>query len=220
MRVIGSCNNDDMVVDETHCLNFAQWNPSPHCETSSQYVGTAEGLQSDFLAELIVVHCISLPQGQFGTGLPSKLFTGELDSKLHPSFGDLEGLRVSPHVFIDRDGQVEQFVPFDRGAWHAGSSAWGHRQGCNRFSLGIELEGTWHQPFTDAQYRALIDICTALCLRYPSLSPDAIVGHQEIAPGRKEDPGPHFEWPKLLVPLYRRLFADVRATQDSILTKE
>lgn len=201
-----------MVIDETHCLNNAQWCPSQHCDTPRSDGGSAAGFQSEFSAELIVVHCISLPEGQFGTGLPSQLFTGELDCKADPSFADLEGLRVSPHVFIDRNAQVEQFVPFDRGAWHAGHSGWKGRQGCNQFSLGIELEGTWHQPYTDAQYSALIDLCAALCLRYPSLSPDGIVGHQEIAPGRKDDPGPYFEWPKLLVPLHRRLFLDVLAT--------
>ncbi len=209
-----------MVIDETHCLNFAQWCPSPHCDSGSREGETASGLQSDFSAELIVIHCISLPAGQFGTGFPSQLFTGDLDSLADPSFADLQGLRVAPHLFIDREGRVEQFVPFDRGAWHAGSSAWSRRPGCNRFSLGIELEGTWHRPFTDAQYAVLIDICAALCRRYPSLSPNAIVGHQEIAPGRKEDPGPYFEWPKLLQPLHRRLFTDGQTTQKAMLTKE
>lgn len=201
-----------MVIDETHCLNNAQWCPSQHCDAPDSHGGGAEGFQSEFSAELIVVHCISLPEGQFGTGFPSQLFTGELDCRSHPSFADLEELRVSPHVFIDRNAQVEQFVSFDRGAWHAGHSGWKGRQGCNRFSLGIELEGTWHQPYTEAQYAALTDLCAALCLRYPSLSPDAIVGHQEIAPGRKDDPGPYFDWPKLLVPLHRRLFLDVLGT--------
>lgn len=202
-----------MVIDETHCLNGVRWCPSPHCDAPSPDGGASEGSPSDFSAELIVVHCISLPEGEFGTGLPSQLFTGELDCKSHPSFAGLEGLRVSSHVFIDRNAQVEQFVPFDCGAWHAGHSGWKGRQGCNRFSIGIELEGTWHQPYTEAQYEALIDLCTALCLRYPSLDPGAIVGHQEIAPGRKEDPGPHFDWPRLLVPLHRRLFADVLTNQ-------
>ena len=117
-------------------------------------------------------------------------------------------MRVAPHVFIDRNGQIEQFVPFDRPAWHAGESQWMNRKGCNRFSLGIELEGTWESPFAEAQYDALLEVCTALCLRYPGLGPSAIVGHQEIAPGRKQDPGPYFEWMRLLAPLHRRLIRD------------
>ena len=97
-----------MVIDETHCLNGAQWCPSQHCDALRPAIGSTEGFQSDFLAELIVVHCISLPEGEFGTGLPSQLFTGELDCDRHPSFADLDGLRVAPHVFIDRNAQIEQ----------------------------------------------------------------------------------------------------------------
>jgi AmpD protein len=151
---------------------------------------------------------VSLPAGKYGTGAPGRLFTGTLDPTTHESFSSLAGLRVAPHVFIDRNGQIEQFVPFDRPAWHAGESQWMNRKGCNRFSLGIELEGTWESPFAEAQYDALLEVCTALCLRYPSLGPSAIVGHQEIAPGRKQDPGPYFDWMRLLAPLHRRLIRD------------
>ena len=158
---------------------------------------------------------MSLPAGEFGSGLPSQLFTGTLDTGAHESFSSLAEVRVAPHLFIDRDGVVEQFVPFDRPAWHAGESQWMNRQGCNRFSLGIELEGTWESPFAEAQYDALLEVCTALCQRYPSLAPNAIVGHQEIAPGRKQDPGPHFDWQRLLVSLHLRLTTQIAQNQGN-----
>ncbi len=191
-----------MNIDSTHRLADARWRPSEHCD------GLRSKDEEDldvFQCDAIVVHCVSLPEGEFGTGAPARLFTGELDCNEHPSFSDLDGLQVAPHLLIDRAGDIEQFVAFDRGAWHAGQSSWQGRQGCNRFSLGIELEGTWYTGYTDAQYDALTGVCVALCARYPSLSPSAIVGHQEIAPGRKQDPGPYFDWPRLLVPLHRQL---------------
>ena len=194
-----------MVIDSAHCLRNINWRQSKHCDAPQINIGCDFGQQGDFQCELIVLHCVSLPAGEFGSGLPSQLFTGTLDIGAHESFASLAGIRVAPHLFIDRDGVVEQFVPFDRPAWHAGESQWMNRQGCNRFSLGIELEGTWESPFAEAQYDALLEVCTALCQRYPSLAPNAIVGHQEIAPGRKQDPGPHFDWQRLLVPLHRRL---------------
>ena len=194
-----------MVIDSAHCLRNINWRQSKHCDAPQINIGCDSGQQGDFQCELIVLHCVSLPAGEFGSGLPSQLFTGTLDIGAHESFASLAGVRVAPHLFIDRDGVVEQFVPFDRPAWHAGESQWMNRQGCNRFSLGIELEGTWESPFAEAQYDALLEVCTALCQRYPSLAPNAIVGHQEIAPGRKQDPGPHFDWQRLLVPLHRRL---------------
>ena len=191
-----------MNIDSTHRLAEARWRPSEHCDRPRSKDDEALDV---FQCDAIVVHCVSLPEGEFGTGAPARLFTGELDCNEHPSFSDLDGLRVAPHLLIDRQGHVEQFVAFDRGAWHAGQSSWRGRPGCNRFSLGIELEGTLATGFTDAQYVALTEVCAALCAHYPSLSPSAIVGHQEIAPGRKQDPGPYFDWPRLLVPLHRRL---------------
>ena len=196
-----------MVIDSAHCLQNIQWRASQHCGMPQINVGCEVGQQGVFQCELIVVHCVSLPAGEYGTGAPSRLFTGTLDPSTHESFSSLTGVRVAPHVFIDRKGAIEQFVPFDRPAWHAGKSQWMSRQSCNRFSLGIELEGTWESPFAEAQYDALLEVCTALCRRYPGLGPNAIVGHQEIAPGRKLDPGPYFEWPRLLVPLHRRLIS-------------
>ena len=153
-------------------------------------------------------HCSALRVvtcGRIWQRLTESALYGTLDIGAHESFASLAGVRVAPHLFIDRDGVVEQFVPFDRPAWHAGESQWMNRQGCNRFSLGIELEGTWESPFAEAQYDALLEVCTALFQRYRSLAPNAIVGHQEIAPGRKQDPGPHFDWQRLLGPLHRRL---------------
>ena len=194
-----------MVIDSAHCLRNINWRQSKHCDAPQINIGCDSGQQGVFQCELIVLHCVSLPAGEFGSGLPSQLFTGTLDIGAHESFASLAGIRVAPHLFIDRDGVVEQFVPFDRPAWHAGESQWMNRQGCNRFSLGIELEGTWESPFAEAQYDALLEVCTALCQRYPSLAPNAIVGHQEIAPGRKQDPGPYFDWQRLLVPLHQRL---------------
>lgn len=194
--------NHDMNIDSTHRLTDARWRPSEHCDRPRSKDDQALDV---FQCDAIVVHCVSLPDGEFGTGAPARLFTGELDCTEHPSFSDLEGLRVAPHLLIDRRGDIVQFVAFDRGAWHAGQSSWRGRPSCNRFSLGIELEGTLATGFTDAQYVALTEVCAALCAHYPSLSPSAIVGHQEIAPGRKQDPGPYFDWPRLLVPLHRRL---------------
>ena len=194
-----------MVIDSAHCLRNIQWRASQHCDLPQINVGCDVGQQGVFQCELVVVHCVSLPAGEYGTGAPSRLFTGTLDPTGHESFSSLAEVRVAPHVFIDRNGKVEQFVPFDRPAWHAGASQWMNREGCNRFSLGIELEGTWEAPFAEAQYDALLEVCTALCQRYPGLAPNAIVGHQEIAPGRKQDPGPHFDWQRLLVHLHRRL---------------
>ena len=135
--------------------------------------------------ELVVIHNISLPAGRFGTGAVEALFTNNLDTTEHPSFADLAGVHVSAHLFLDRQGRCLQFVPFDERAWHAGLSTWRQRTRCNDFSIGIELEGTDHRRYTAAQYRVLVRVLSALFARYPRLSSDAVVGHQEIAPGRK-----------------------------------
>ncbi|MFM8356289.1 MAG: 1,6-anhydro-N-acetylmuramyl-L-alanine amidase AmpD [Gammaproteobacteria bacterium] len=148
--------------------------------------------------ELLVMHCISLPPGQFGTGWPAALLAGTLDTGAHPSLADLAGVRVSAHLLIDRHGRIVQFVPFDQRAWHAGVSAWRGRSGCNRMSIGIELEGTERTPYAEAQYRVLTQLLPVLMARYPALGRDTVVGHAEIAPGRKRDPGPHFDWVRVL----------------------
>jgi len=151
---------------------------------------------------LVVVHGISLPPGVFGTPLVEDLFQNRLDVSRDPRLADLEGVRVSAHLFIDRRGRTTQFVPFSERAWHAGLSTWRGRDGCNDFSIGIELEGEDRRAYTRSQYRRLQSVLAALFARYPQLSRNAVVGHQEIAPGRKTDPGPAFDWQHLLSALW------------------
>ncbi|HSG87767.1 MAG TPA: 1,6-anhydro-N-acetylmuramyl-L-alanine amidase AmpD [Pseudomonadales bacterium] len=147
--------------------------------------------------ELIVIHGISLPPGCFGTGHVDALFTNALDPDAHPEYEELCAMRVSSHLLIDRTGACVQYVPFDARAWHAGLSEWCGRSGCNDFSIGIELEGTDDVPYTDAQYATLATVVGDLRRRYPDLSDTALVGHADIAPGRKTDPGPAFDWDRL-----------------------
>ncbi|HET7204517.1 MAG TPA: 1,6-anhydro-N-acetylmuramyl-L-alanine amidase AmpD [Steroidobacteraceae bacterium] len=145
--------------------------------------------------ELIVVHGISLPPGEFGGPWIDLLFTNRLPRDAHPYFDSIAELRVSSHLLIRRDGELVQYVPFHRRAWHAGPSSWLGRERCNDFSIGIELEGTDHDPYESTQYAMLGRVIAVLCRSYPSLSPDRIAGHSEIAPGRKTDPGLSFDWP-------------------------
>ena len=151
----------------------------------------------DCVPELVVVHGISLPPGEFGGPWIEQLFTNSLQAAAHPYFATIEGLRVSAHALIRRDGRIVQFVPFGRRAWHAGASSWNGRERCNDFSIGIELEGADEVCYEDAQYAALARLVAELVTAYPSLRPDAVVGHSDIAPGRKTDPGMAFEWPRL-----------------------
>jgi N-acetyl-anhydromuramoyl-L-alanine amidase len=157
------------------------------------------------LPELIVVHGISLPPGEFGGPWIDRLFTGTLPADAHPEFRERASLRVSAHVLIRRDGEIVQYVPFQRRAWHAGKSEYAGRSSCNDFSIGIELEGTNETPYTDAQYRALVALAAALLETYRSLKLEHIVGHSDIAPGRKSDPGASFDWPRLRGLLSARL---------------
>jgi AmpD protein len=158
--------------------------------------------------DMIVIHAISLPPGEFGTGHVLDLFLNRLDSTAHPYFRELEGLRVSAHYFIDRAGEVIELVDPDQMAWHAGESTFNGRGECNPFSIGIELEGSPGHPFTDGQYLVLKELCLLLMARYPLITPERIVGHSDIAPGRKEDPGPLFAWERLRDALKTRLKAD------------
>ncbi|RLQ23754.1 1,6-anhydro-N-acetylmuramyl-L-alanine amidase AmpD [Seongchinamella sediminis] len=144
--------------------------------------------------DLLVIHNISLPPGQFGGDSIERFFTNCLDWEAHPFFAGIRGLRVSAHLLIRREGELLQFVSFDERAWHAGVSAFDGRDNCNDFSIGIELEGTDQLPYTDAQYQALAAVTAALFETYPQLRPERIVGHCDIAPGRKTDPGPAFDW--------------------------
>lgn len=147
--------------------------------------------------ELLVIHGISLPPGEFGGPYIDALFTNTLDARIHPYFQTIHAARVSAHALIRRDGTVIQYVPFHLRAWHAGESCFGARTRCNDFSIGIELEGCDDVPYEAAQYMALADVARALLAAYPGLNPARVVGHCDIAPGRKTDPGPSFDWPRL-----------------------
>ncbi|WP_426816927.1 1,6-anhydro-N-acetylmuramyl-L-alanine amidase AmpD [Winslowiella sp. 2C04] len=159
--------------------------PSPHFNSRP----------ADEEPSLLVVHNISLPPGEFGGPYIDALFTGQLDASAHPFFAGIAQLRVSAHCLIRRDGEIVQYVPFHLRAWHAGISRWQGRENCNDFSVGVELEGTDILPYTDAQYQALQQITALLMQHYP-LTVERITGHSDIAPERKTDPGPAFDWEK------------------------
>ncbi len=146
---------------------------------------------------LLVIHNISLPPGQFATGKVQALFQNRLVADEHPYFAAIATLQVSAHFLIERDGAITQFVSCNERAWHAGQSCFEGRQNCNDFSLGIELEGTDELPFSDAQYAALIELTQLLQRAYPALTLERICGHSDIAPARKTDPGPAFDWHRL-----------------------
>lgn len=147
--------------------------------------------------ELLVLHNISLPPGEFGGPHIEALFTNQLDPQLHPYFTEVADLKVSAHFLIRRDGEVVQFVATTENAWHAGLSSWRGREKCNDFSIGIELEGTDTHVYTAGQYSALSQLIQACWRAHPKIEPKAIVGHSDIAPGRKTDPGPSFDWHRL-----------------------
>lgn len=158
--------------------------PSPNCDA-----------RPSGLIDLLVIHSISLPPGMYGGDEVERLFTNRLDETAHPYFAQIAGLRVSTHFFIRRDGVLLQFVSCLERAWHAGASSWQGRSGCNDFSIGIELEGLDSLPFEDVQYETLGELTRALRAVYPLRG---IAGHSDIAPGRKTDPGPGFDWLKYL----------------------
>ena len=161
--------------------------------------------------DLVVIHGISLPAGKFGSGAISQLFLNRLDCSSTSDFASLDGLKVSAHLLIDRLGYLTQYVPFTERAWHAGESTWQEEENCNDFAVGIELEGTDDTAYSPAQYDCLIKVLTTLITEYPAITPQRIVGHNQIAPLRKTDPGPAFNWPAL----HRRLDAkeaDYQAT--------
>ena len=161
--------------------------------------------------DLIVIHNISLPPNEYGgTGI-DQLFTNCLDKDGHPYYADIYQLRVSSHLLIRRDGEIVQYVSFDNRAWHAGVSNYQGREVCNDFSIGIEMEGSDFEAFTEHQYAALEETILILLEHYSSLSADAITGHEHIAPGRKTDPGPFFEWERLSKVFHRNLPASARA---------
>jgi N-acetyl-anhydromuramoyl-L-alanine amidase len=168
-------------------LELARQEPSPNCDERPP------GVEPD----LIVVHGISLPPGEFGGPWIDQLFTNVLPPGVHPYFAEVANLRVSSHLLIRRSGEIVQYVPFQRRAWHAGASSWAGRERCNDFSIGIELEGADHSPYESTQYAMLARVIAVLCRSYAHLTPDRVVGHSDIAPGRKSDPGPAFDWPRL-----------------------
>jgi AmpD protein len=175
--------------DASGVLKRATQIPSPNCDDRPQ------GMR----VELLVIHNISLPPGEFGGPGIARLFTNQLDPDAHPYYREIAGLRVSSHFLIRRDGELIQFVPCTKRAWHAGQSEWRGRGRCNDFSIGVELEGTDERPFEDSQYIVLADLTRALERAHPIRDR---VGHADIAspPGRKTDPGPHFDWAR-----FRRL---------------
>lgn len=172
---------DDIVFDAAGRLLRAAQLPSPNFDQRP-----AGGVIS-----LLVIHNISLPPHEFGGEGVLELFGNRLDPRAHPFYATIQGLKVSSHFYIRRDGELIQFVPCDLRAWHAGLSSWKGRSRCNDFSIGVELEGSDFVPYRDAQYAELARLTRELRSRYPL---DDIAGHSDIAPGRKTDPGPFFEW--------------------------
>ena len=178
------------------------WNVDMDFEIRDHLLQGAKQLQSPNSSEreeesdisLLVIHNISLPPGEYATGFIDQLFCNQLDSKAHPYFKKISELRVSAHLLISRTGSMTQYVPFNRKAWHAGDSVFLDRENCNDFSIGIELEGTDNEPFTEEQYQHLIKVTNVLLKRYPLINRSRIKGHSDIAPKRKTDPGPFFEW--------------------------
>jgi AmpD protein len=188
-------------VGSDHWLEHVARCASPNCDDRSD---------PDDIT-LVVIHNISLPPGRFGGGLVERFFTNCLDCTVDAALHDLEGVRVSAHLFVDRHGAITQFVPFHRRAWHAGVSSHRGREGCNDYSIGIELEGSDEVPYEERQYAVLNAVVVALMSRYPRLSLGGIVGHQEVAPHRKSDPGSAFDWPRLYRDVIRSLGASIGA---------
>ena len=166
--------------------------PAEQCPSPNQD-DRPDGCEPD----LIIIHSICLPPGEFGGPYVEQLFTNRLDWDDHPYFAEIRGLTVSSHLFIRRGGSLIQFVPFSRRAWHAGTSSYRDRQECNDFSIGIELEGEDETPYADPQYDTLIRVISALQTTYTSLCARRIVGHCDVSPDRKSDPGPAFDWLRL-----------------------
>lgn len=180
-------NTDPWYIDAaTGLVRGARFVPSPNFDERPAGTGV----------DVLVIHNISLPPGRFGGDAIERLFCNTLDCTAHPFFRELEGLRVSSHLLIRRDGEILQFVPLHLRAWHAGQSQCEGRVRVNDFSIGIELEGTDYEPFETAQYGRLAQVTRAIMRRYPAITGERIYGHSDIAPGRKTDPGPHFDWPR------------------------
>lgn len=169
------------------CLIDARQVPSPNCDERPEGCGIS----------LVVVHGMSLPPGQYGGPEIDHFFTNTLDAAAHPYFAEISKLRVSSHLLIRRDGEIVQYVPFRKRAWHAGDSCYRGRVACNDFSIGIELEGQDEEPYTDVQYEVLAGVLKILIDAFPELSTSTLAGHCDISPLRKTDPGPAFDWQRL-----------------------
>jgi AmpD protein len=176
------------MIIEQHRLTNAKQIPSPNYDDRPNPVDIS----------LLVIHCISLPPGEFDNPYINQLFCNVLDPDAHPYFKEIYQLTVSAHLLIKRDGSCVQFVPFNKRAWHAGKSNYEGKERCNDFSIGIELEGTESIPYTEAQYIQLAEVIDSLLKAYPNLSKQQITGHSDIAPGRKNDPGASFDWQRII----------------------
>ena len=172
------------MIDSRGWLTTASHHPSPNFNERPEQTEIS----------LLVIHNISLPPENFGGDWISDFFCNQLDPTADPYFETIAGLQVSSHLLIRRTGEIIQFVSFDKRAWHAGKSIFNNRENCNDFSIGVELEGSDNQPFEAVQYQCLSDISQTLMQHYPDITPENIAGHSDIAPGRKTDPGPFFEW--------------------------
>lgn len=168
----------------TGLMQGARHLDSPHCDARPAGVAV----------DLLVIHGISLPPGEFGGPWIERLFLGQLPADAHPYFAGIATLKVAAHLLIRRDGGLLQFVPFHKRAWHAGTSSFQGREACNDFSIGVELEGADDVAYAPQQYRRLADVSAALMRAYPGITAARIVGHSDVAPGRKTDPGPAFDW--------------------------
>ena len=180
-------------IDDAGWLQSVDVFRSPNCNARPR----------DASIKLVVIHGISLPPGEYGGGHSQRFFCNKLDANMHPYFKTICDMTVSAHCLIERDGNILQFVSFEDRAWHAGQSEWRGEAECNDFSVGIELEGCDDDAYQEAQYRSLASLIRALRATYTAIAADAITGHSDIAPGRKTDPGPGFDWQKLSVCLAR-----------------
>ena len=176
------------MIIEQHRLTNAKQIPSPNYDDRPNPIDIS----------LLVIHCISLPPGEFDNPYINQLFCNVLDPDAHPYFKEIHQLTVSAHLLIKRDGSCIQYVPFNKRAWHAGKSSYQGKERCNDFSIGIELEGTESIPYTEAQYIQLAEVIDSLLKAYPNLSKQQITGHSDIAPGRKNDPGASFDWQRII----------------------
>ena len=196
-------NNGYFIAVRSICLRFTAFfnfmNINQHWLTDITRISSPNYDERPDPADisLLVIHCISLPQGEFNNAYIDQLFCNLLNPADHPYFKEIYQLTVSAHLLIKRNGSCVQYVPFDKRAWHAGKSSYRGRECCNDFSIGIELEGTESIPYTEEQYAQLTVVIALLLKNYPKLSKQQIVGHSEIAPGRKTDPGPSFDWQRI-----------------------